>query len=266
MSGKLDQALDDIVKTNRSQRRRVHRVKRTKTTATTAPTGGIQKPSKSVKQTKTVAGPSSGPRESKIQPPDVTEAQIKEYFGKTIGPIKKVLVTYNKNGQSVGVATIIFREREAASQAAKQLNGTRVDNRPMRIEVLMDAKSAPEPTAPKSLADRVVYDSKRRPDLSLPLTKASANPKAQPKSAVADKNATKNKDGKRVGRAKRGRNAGRPKRKTAEELDAEMMDYFGGTNGDANAGTADAAATNGNANAGGDAMDEISVSSPHFIF
>ena len=88
--------------------------------------------------------------------------------------------------------------------------------------------------------------------------------KAQPKSAAAGK-ATTNGASTRGGRARGrgGRKAGRPKRKTADELDAEMVDYF-----DANAATNGAvvdesAAMNGTAQpvANDDGMDEISVRS-----
>ena len=83
----------------------------------------------------------------------------------------------------------------------------------------------------------------------------TSQPKAQPKPATATKNAAPG--------ARRGR--GRPKKakgpaqhkKTAEELDAEMEDYFVGSE---NAPTG-AAATNGAAAAAGDEpMAEISVS------
>ena len=90
--------------------------------------------------------------------------------------------------------------------------------------------------------------------------------KAQPKRAGAVKatdDATRGTTRGRGGRVHRGRNAGRPKPKTADELDAEMTDYFvGGTA--ANGTDAGAAATNGAAStAGGDdlGMDEISVRS-----
>lgn len=84
--------------------------------------------------------------------------------------------------------------------------------------------------------------------------------KAQPKSAAATKvtaNGASTRGGRARGRA--GRRAGRPKRKTAEELDEEMVDYF-----DANATTNGAAAdgaVNGTAQAAvnDDGMDEISV-------
>jgi THO complex subunit 4 len=136
----------------------------------------------------------------------------------------------------------------------------------------VDAKSLPEPEKAKSLADRVAYGNPKSTRKSEPLTKTSANPKAQPKSAVVTKKSV-GKDGAKgqpAGKAakpKRTR-ATRPKAKTAEELDAEMTDYWGGNNNTA-AGTAtDATATNGAAPAasGEDTgMDEISVSDIEFI-
>ncbi|KAI7969564.1 hypothetical protein EIK77_005194 [Talaromyces pinophilus] len=84
---------------------------------------------------------------------------------------------------------------------------------------------------------------------------STSQPKAQPKPATATKNAPAG--------GRRGR--GRPKKakgpaqhkKTAEELDAEMEDYFVGSEN----APAGAAATNGAAAAAGDeTMAEISVS------
>lgn len=68
MSGKLDQSLDDILKTNRATKRG-RRVKPTKTNATTAtaPAGGIKKSTKAAKNAKVTPGSGPGPRESKIQ-------------------------------------------------------------------------------------------------------------------------------------------------------------------------------------------------------
>lgn len=97
-------------------------------------------------------------------------------------------------------------------------------------------------------------------------------PKGQPKPATAAKAATDGTvtRGAERGRGRggrRGRNAGRAKPKTAEELDAEMMDYFDASGAPANgAATTDAAATtNGTAqpaaNGGEDlGMDEVLVS------
>ena len=137
--------------------------------------------------------------------------------------------------------------------------------------MVVDAHHVPEPAPVKSLADRVAYANSKRSDKSDPLTKTSANPKAQPKSAtnvkkVTAKDGAKGRTASKAAKPKRARQP-RPKAKTAEELDAEMTDYWGGNNPTA-VGTTTEAASNGTAPAaagGDDAMDEISVSDVEII-
>lgn len=240
MSARLDQSLDSIIDSNKKAKRTQRRHKPTK-----APVGGVKKAVKPAKSAvKVVAGPApKAPKNSKIVvsmlPLDVTENQIKEYFGKSVGPIKKVSLHYNQHGESRGIADITFIKPESAAKAAKEQNGIKIDGRPMKVEVVVDASHAPEPAPAKSLAERV-----------------AANPKAQPKSATTTKADSKDKKGAKGKPAKKGRNP-RPKPKTAEELDAEMTDYWNGGAGGNTAATAGAAA-NGAAGAGGDAMEEIS--------
>lgn len=137
---------------------------------------------------------------------------------------------------------------------------------------MVDASHVPEPTRAKSLADRVAYANPQRSVKSDPLTKTSANPKAQPKSATNVKKATAKdgtkgrsagKPGSKPAKRDSRRQQNRPKAKTAEELDAEMTDYWGGNN-PAAAAAPIPTPSNGNAVAapagGDDAMDEISVS------
>lgn len=104
----------------------------------------------------------------------------------------------------------------------------------MKIDVILDAQRAAAIPPPKGLSERI------------------AAPKAQPKSAVPTKSNASGTRGKTRG-AKKARNP-RPAKKTAEELDSEMADYWesGATNG------GDVAATSGTAQAAnGDAnMDE----------
>ncbi|EGE09422.1 RNA binding domain-containing protein [Trichophyton equinum CBS 127.97] len=131
---------------------------------------------------------------------------MQEYFHKSAGPVKKVMLTYNQNGTSRGIASIIFSRPETAIKAAKELNGLLIDKRPIKIEVVVDASRAPPVPTPKPLTERV-----------------ASQPKSQPKPASAAK-AGRKRDAR--GRTQRGRNAGRPKSKTLEELDAEMVNYF----------------------------------------
>jgi len=255
MSLNLDKSLDEILSTRRNtQRRGRGRRVPNATRTTSAPIGGVTKHTKATTKpagkSATQSGPVSASGESKIivsnLPPDVNEAQIKEYFVKSVGAVKRVTITYGPNGISRGIATIIFAKPGSANEALVKLNGLLVDKRPMKIEVVLDASRAPPPPPVRGMSDRIT------------------NPKAQPKSAVADKTAkggetTRGGRGGRGGRgargARRGRNAGRSKPKTAEELDAEMTDYFV-ANGNEAAATSNGAAPAAN---GGDdqGMDEV---------
>ncbi|KAG8527763.1 uncharacterized protein KY384_007917 [Bacidia gigantensis] len=250
MSGKLDQSLDQILsdrKTTNRGRGRGRRVgNRAAKVTSAAPAGGIQKKTRAGRPaaaTTITNGKAPAAGDTKIivsnLPSDVSEAQIKEYFTKSVAPVKRAMLTYGPNGVSRGVATIIFSKPGSANDALLKLNGMLVDKRPMKIEVVLDAAKATQQGS-KALSDRMT----------------------QPKSAApkATTNSTATRGGKVAGGrgGRRGRNAGRPKAKTADELDAEMADYF-----DPNAPNENAPATNGTAqpvtNGGEDlGMDEIS--------
>ncbi|KAK6432814.1 RNA-binding RNA annealing protein [Oleoguttula sp. CCFEE 5521] len=156
------------------------------------------------------------------------------------------MLTYGPNGRSRGIATIVFSNPGSASKAAQELNGVKVDNRAMKIEVIVDAKSVPAPPAPKTLGDRI----------SKPRNAARETTKAKPAAATGAAPAANGTA--KTGKKKSGR-GGKPKAKSADELDAEMKDYFGGN--EANSAVANgevqavaAAVTNG----GDTGMDEIS--------
>ncbi|KAI2973520.1 hypothetical protein CBS147323_2041 [Aspergillus niger] len=260
MSAKLDKSLDEILVSRRQgARRRARRSAPNKAANAPVPVGGVKKTTKAAKAPgKAVQNGHPVSTESKIMvsglPSDVNEANIKaassieifacgnctlapcesaevgEYFTKSAGPVKRVMLTYNQNGTSRGIASIVFSKPDTAAKAAKDLNGLLVDGRPMKIEVVVDASHAPEVSAPKPLGERV------------------AQTKPQPKPATATKAAAGAKG--RKGRARRPNGRGnRPKPKTVEELDAEMVDYFSTTN--ENAGPAE-----GNAQANGAAPQQ----------
>ncbi|GAW15280.1 hypothetical protein EKO27_g9050 [Xylaria grammica] len=241
-SGKLDQPLDEIISTQRrvvGTRRRTQRRSAGRPVAT-APVGGVQKTSRQPRNAATKQAPAKaagGNGESKVVvsnlPKDVNEAQIKEYFTTSVGPIKRVEVSYGPGGVSRGIATVTFHKPDGASKAFNVLNGILVDGRPIKIEIVVSAAKAAEIIpAPKTLTERITQ------------------PKAQPKSAANDKK----KDAGKTAAAARGRKrrparSSRPAKKTAEELDSEMADYF--NSGDQNENTNGVAANNGDA-----AMDD----------
>ncbi len=136
-----------------------------------------------------------------------------------------------------------------------------VDNRPVKV------RSVPRTSLTRPLAQNAEANSR----LKIEVVVASADlipapktlgqrvsqPKVQPKSAAADKgtgNVAKAAPGAKVARKpRRGRNS-RPAKKTAEELDSEMADYFDGSG-------RQAAGTNGTAPApaNGDAPMEDDI-------
>lgn len=64
---------------------------------------------------------------------------------------------YGPTGRSLGSATIIFNKHEQAVKATSALNGVKIDNRPVRVEMLVSAANLPPASAQPSLADRVTY-------------------------------------------------------------------------------------------------------------
>lgn len=218
MSGKLDQSLDSIV----AARRKVNRPRRGLRKSTGAkpvatPVGGVKKAIKPVKKGEKPSAPAAVARgEGKVMisnlPSDVKEGQIKEYFGNTIGQVKRVLLVYGPQGQSRGIANVTFWKSESATKAVQELNGVKVDGRPMKVEVIVDAQNAPALTQPKKLADRIVQPK----NAAKPKPATDVKPKGQSEGAKAGRGRN------RAGRAPR---PGRGK-KTAEDLDAEMVDYF----------------------------------------
>ncbi|KAH8597886.1 putative mRNA export protein mlo3 [Bisporella sp. PMI_857] len=244
MSAKLDQSLDEILSTTRrSTVRGANKSRRGgKPRAAAPPVGGVrkasqqQKPAKATPTAPSAAGKLGG--ESKIQisglPKDVDERQLKEYFAKSIQKTKRVEIAYGPNGVSRGVATVTFADSQAATQAVSKVNGVLVDGKALKIEVVVDASRAASIPGPKPLGERIQQ-------------------KAQPKSAAKEKPSATAARGK--GARGRGGKAGRarPVKKTAEELDSEMADYFTANSGDAS----------GAAQPNGDAPmdDEIMVSS-----
>jgi len=142
--------------------------------------------------------------------------------------VKKVDLSYGPKGDSKGVAQVTFHHADGASKAFTKLNGLLIDNRPVKVEVLV--ASADLIPQPKTLGQRITA------------------PKAQPKSAATVKHSAATKGAATAKKGKKGpvkAKSVRPAKKTAEELDSEMADYFVGASGEASA--APAAATSGDA-------------------
>ncbi|KAI9645121.1 RNA-binding RNA annealing protein [Ciborinia camelliae] len=261
-SDKLGQSLDEILATQRAGASRGGRGGGRRggrpsggRNATAAPVGGVSKSKKPVKGSSKAApsGPSGANAPSRIVvsnlPYDVTEQQIKEYFHEAKLHTKSVQLVYGPNGASRGEANITFSRPGDAAAAVSKLNGVKVDNRALRVQLLVDASAAAalEEKVAKRLMDRI-----------------SSTPKPQPKSAVPNKTNGRDQNSKRGGkRGSRGSVTARPTKKTAEELDLEMADYWESGNA-AGAETTGDQAANGAAQpaANGDANMDDDILSP----
>ncbi|KAK9354304.1 hypothetical protein V1523DRAFT_408479 [Lipomyces doorenjongii] len=226
MSGNLDKSLDEIISQNPSNRRRSRGGLRG---ARGAAGGGIRKSTSkgtTTRATTQKAAPASSTpvnieNNDKIiisnLPLDVQESAIKDYFNLEIGPVRRCILNYNAKGQSTGVVTMVFQKTGDAARAWKRFNGTPIDGgkKIMHVELVVDPNK-------KTLADRM-------------------QPRSQPNAAATKampsrtRKATRGRGGVvaragRGGRGGRGAQGRRPK-KTTEQLDAEMADYFvqGGT-------------------------------------
>ncbi|OSS45574.1 hypothetical protein B5807_09536 [Epicoccum nigrum] len=252
---RLDQSLESIISSRKQSVRKGRGGRRPdagRPAAAAAPVGGVKKTTKHAKQSGKTApsGPAPTGGESKIMisnlPLDIEQGQLQEFFASAdvgVGRPKKILMQYGPNGKSLGSATVIFNRPEMAQKATTVLNGCKIDNRPVRVDLLVSAANLPAQPKQSSLVDRV----------SLPK-------KDKPKPATSDKAAPA--AGKGRGEGTRGRGRGgrggreRQKKKTVEELDAEMADYFPGAEGGNDAMATNGAAAAPAAAVGDTAMDD----------
>lgn len=124
-------------------------------------------------------------------------------------------LAYNAKGQSSGIATIIFRRAELAAKAFAKYNGAPIDggSTKLRLEMVIDPNrnSLISRIQPNQVAKAVVAAKKQQNGRTATNGKAKkAQPPTPAKKAAPAKKAKAPKRGK----------------KTIEELDQEMADYF----------------------------------------
>lgn len=203
---------------------------------------------------------------------DLTEDDLFDLFTR-IAPVKDVRLTYDRAGRSDGIAFVTYDYIQDARTAVKEFDGANAKGQPIRLTILpLPPKSAPRrenpfdrAENPRSLFDRIEPSNRGRGRSESPLdddrdysrNSSRRGPRGAPRDRRSDttKPAPENIDryvpnrgGRRPGerrdkppRETAPRSGARPK-KTAEELDAEMDDYWG-------SGQAPQATENGNGQA-----------------
>ncbi|EJF57379.1 hypothetical protein DICSQDRAFT_111837 [Dichomitus squalens LYAD-421 SS1] len=167
-------------------------------------------------------------------PADVEENEVEILFSKTVGPVREVLMVYNSQGRSRGMAVVAFARPTDAAVARAKYNGKIVDGRrPIKIEIVTDddqprnAAPAPAIAQPSLLARLGPVPPTTANVLQVNGKKANAQPAAVPASrpaavpAAQPKARTRTKQG-----ARRLKKQRRPKPMTAAELDAQIEEYL----------------------------------------
>ncbi|GAO51597.1 hypothetical protein G7K_5696-t3 [Saitoella complicata NRRL Y-17804] len=232
MSANLDRSLDEILAT-KPKRGGIRKAKgaqmRRKNNAGPAAQAAVAKAQQQQqRQQPQVAAKDVLSEESRIMlsnlPLDVPEPQIKDLLLKEIGPVKKCQLMFGPNGQSRGTCAVTFSRKGDAQRAYEKYNGRLVDGKKaMKVEVLVDPTKAIAAAA--SLANRLAplpRDTPKKRNKAAGNTNKNNNQQQQPAQNGAQKPQGAKKDG-----ARKPKNArlNRPA-KTADELDAEMADYF----------------------------------------
>ncbi|EGW31607.1 uncharacterized protein SPAPADRAFT_62216 [Spathaspora passalidarum NRRL Y-27907] len=137
-------------------------------------------------------------------PRDLKQENIKDFFQSQVGGVHTVALSYNEKGQFKGHATVIFKTNKSATLAIEKYNGAPIDNgsSKLRLELIVDPSKRP-------LATRIAPN------------KVGAAPKVAAAKQVLNKKKT---DAKKQQPNKK--KPAKKTKKTIEELDQEMADYF----------------------------------------
>ncbi|KAI1306935.1 hypothetical protein F5Y03DRAFT_132520 [Xylaria venustula] len=163
---------------------------------------------------------------------DLSESDLEGLFRK-IGPVARLELLYDRAGRSEGVAFVTYESRDDALDAIREFNGANAKGQPIRITLHASApRRNPFDTAivpSRPLADRITRPRSLSPndrgiDRYVP---EGGRRSHSPRPRRRGRRAGTRRD---IGTESTARPAGRDgrPRKTQEELDAEMEDYFGG--------------------------------------
>ncbi|KAI0631010.1 hypothetical protein C8Q77DRAFT_1062034 [Trametes polyzona] len=184
-------------------------------------------------------------------PLDVEQEEVEVLFNRTVGQVKEVIMVYNTQGKSRGMAVVTFARAGDAAVARAKYNGKFVDGRrPIKIEIVVDddevVNASPPVTGPPSLLERLgppkpTPNGAHKNPKQAAAVKTGQQPQPQPQPqapkgpAPTAKVRLRTKKGpRRLNKQQAARQP--PRKKTAEELDKEMEEYkasAGGGNGTA---------------------------------
>ncbi|KAF4338351.1 RNA and export factor binding [Fusarium beomiforme] len=182
---------------------------------------------------------------------DLTEEDLDELF-RRIGPVVRLQLRYDRAGRSEGTAYVTYESRDDAQEAVKQFDGANANGQPIRLTLLPSRNPFDTAVMPgRPLAERISspggrrshsphrrYDDDDAARRGIDRYVPGQGPRHSPMPRQGGRG--RGQGGRRPGTRRDGRDGGRdgeggrggrgnPRtKKTQEELDAEMADYFGG--------------------------------------
>ncbi|KAK7683915.1 hypothetical protein QCA50_012886 [Cerrena zonata] len=135
-----------------------------------------------------------------------------DFFQSQVGPVQTISLSYNEKGQFKGIATIIFKNHKSAALAVEKYNNAPIDggSSKLKLELIIDPSKKP-------LASRITANNPQPQVAKNELAKGlKLKQKLQQKKKLQQQVKPKANKKKPVKRSK----------KSIEELDQEMADYF----------------------------------------
>ncbi|KAL2072798.1 hypothetical protein VTL71DRAFT_12141 [Oculimacula yallundae] len=183
---------------------------------------------------------------------DLTEEDLEDLFNR-IGPVKNLALTYDRAGRSEGIAYVTYESPQDAKAAVREFDGANAKGQPIRLISIPSGPAGGRrgPAPSRSLFDRITPAHRSRSDSPIrhsdvtgpapsnvdryvPGGTRSRSRSPRPRRRDGRRPGARRERGERTGGGRGGgagggerlARDGRP-RKTQEELDAEMEDYFG---------------------------------------
>ncbi|KAM9911430.1 hypothetical protein OXX80_008703 [Metschnikowia pulcherrima] len=229
MSTALDKSLDDIISSSRKARKVANNKKKTVGKGV----GKAQrKPAVAVKKAQKPATPRSAAVVAGVDltyatkvvahglPKDLRQENIKDFFQSQIGGVQSVMMNYNEKGIFKGIATISFRSSKNAVKAVEKYNNAPIDGGASKLKLELVIDPSKRPLAARITANaapaKEQVDRKSKLQEKKRLLQKKKKDLVKAKAVKAAKGIKQEKTGKPP----------KPEKKTAEQLDQEMADYF----------------------------------------
>ncbi|KAG5999285.1 hypothetical protein E4U54_001942 [Claviceps lovelessii] len=182
---------------------------------------------------------------------DLTEEDLDELFSR-IGRVSKLSLRYDRAGRSEGTAYVTYERKQDAEEAIRQFDGANANGQPIRLKLLPSRNPFDTAVMPgRPLSERISNPGGRARSTSprRRMTDEDASRRGIDRYVPGERSrspAPRRRGGREEGRRPGARREGHAQdsarggarsnprvKKTQEELDAEMADYFGNSSNDA---------------------------------